>query len=152
MVGLGQNREESVGSQWQDQFLNLERKRDRVVSVHTMHTSRSQSWDGSHLSYEENTRSMQLEIDRLWRKLCREWQRRTPSNSDLSFDDDEDDSYRPRSRTPSSESFSQGEDHHYNRRSKSLSRKGLGNDAMSRALNQISKSLFSCRIEGEKLP
>ena len=95
---------------------------------------------------------MQLEIDRLWRKLCCERQRRTPSNSDLSFDDDEDDSYRPRSRTPSSESFSQGEDHHYNRRSKSLSRKGLGNDAMSRALNQISKSLFSCRIEGEKLP
>ena len=95
---------------------------------------------------------MQLEIDRLWRKLCCERQRRTPSNSDLSFDDDEDDSYRPRSRTPSSESFSQGEDHHYKRRSKSLSRKGLGNDAMSRAFNQISKSLFSCRIEGEKLP
>ena len=33
MVGLGSNREESVGSQRQDQFLNLERRRDRDVST-----------------------------------------------------------------------------------------------------------------------
>ena len=30
--------------------------------------------------------------------------------------------------------------------------KCLGNDAMSRALNQISRSPFTCRIEGGKLP
>ena len=36
-------------------------------------------------------------------------------------------------------------------RNKSPSRKGLGNDAMSRVLNQISKSPFTCRIEGGKL-
>ena len=34
---------------------------------------------------------------------------------------------------------------------KSPSRNGLGNDAMSRVLNQISKSPFTCRIEGGKL-
>ena len=39
----------------------------------------------------------------------------------------------------------------YEWRSKSLPHKGLGNDAMSRALNQISKSPFTRRIEGGKL-
>ena len=72
MVGSRPNREESVGSQRQDQFLNLEQRRDREVSMHTMHTSRSQSQGGSYISYEENTRSMQLEIDRLHRRLRHE--------------------------------------------------------------------------------
>ena len=120
--------------------------------MHTTHTSGSQSRGGSHLSHEKNTRSMQLEIDRLRRRLCREQRRRTPSNSDLSFDDDGDGSYRPKSRTPPSEPFSCDEDHHHERKCKSPSCKGLGNDAMSRALNQIFKSPFTRRIEGEKLP
>ena len=62
-------------------MINLKHKRDWEVSVHTTHTSRSQSRSGSHLSYEENTRSMQLEIDRLQRRLRRERRRKTPSNS-----------------------------------------------------------------------
>ena len=33
MVGSGPNWEESIGSQCQDHFLNLERRRDREVSV-----------------------------------------------------------------------------------------------------------------------
>ena len=37
-------------------------------------------------------------------------------------------------------------------RNRSLSRKGLGNDIMSKALNQVSRSPFTCRIEGGKLP
>ena len=69
MVGSRQNQEESIGSQRQDQFLNLERRKDHEVSVHTTHTSRSQSQGKSYTSYEENTRSMQLEIDRLRRRL-----------------------------------------------------------------------------------
>ena len=52
MIGLGPNLEEYMGSQ-------------RQVSVHTTHTSGSQSRGGSHLSHEENTRAMQLEIDHL---------------------------------------------------------------------------------------
>ena len=119
--------------------------------MHTTHISRSHSRNESHISHEENTRTMQLEINRLRRRLCRERQRRTPSNSDFSFDDDRDGSYRPRSRTPPSESFLCDEDYHHKRRNKSSSCKGLGNDAMSRAVNQISKSPFTRRIEGGKL-
>ena len=120
--------------------------------MHTTHTSKSQSRGGSHISHKENTKSLQLEIDRLCKRLCHERQRRTPSDSDLSSDDEGDGSYKPRSRTPPNESFSYDEDHHYKRRSKTPPHKGLGNDAISRALDQISKSPFTCRIEGGKLP
>ena len=119
--------------------------------MHTIHTSRSQSRNGSHLSHEENTRAVQLEIDHLKRKLRHELQRRIPSNSDFSSDDEEDGSYRPKSRTPPSESFSYDEDYRHKRRNMSSSSKGLGNDAMSRTLNQISRSPFTRRIEGERL-
>ena len=87
--------------------------------MHATHTSRSQSRGGSYISHEENTKSMQLEIDRLRRRLRYEQQRRTPSDSGPSFDDDGDNSYRPRSRTPPSESFLYDEDRHYKQRSKS---------------------------------
>ena len=104
--------------------------------MHTTHTSRT----------------IQLKIDCLRRRLrCERW-RRTPSNSNFSFDDDRDGSYRLRSRTPSSESFSCDEDYHHKRKNKSPSRKGLGNNAISKALNQIFKSPFTHRIEGGKLP
>ena len=119
--------------------------------MHTTYTGRSQSRGGSHISQEENTRSMQLEIDRLRKRLHCERRKRTLSNFDPFSDDDGDGSYRPRSRTPPSESFSHDENRHYKGRSKSPSLKGLGNDAMSRALNQISKSSFMCGIEGGKL-
>jgi len=120
--------------------------------VHTTHTNRSHSRDGSYISYEENTRALQLEIDRLKRKLHHKWRRRTPSNFDFSFGDEGDGSYRPMSRTPSSESFSCDEDYHWERKNRSPSRKGLGNNAMSKVLNQISRSPFTHRIEGGKLP
>ena len=56
-------------------------------------------------SHEENTRSMQLEIDCLRRRLSHERQRGTPSNSDPSFNDGRDGNYMPKSKTPPSESF-----------------------------------------------
>ena len=133
MVGSRPNWEESMGSQCQYHFLNLEQRRDREVSVHTTHTSRT----------------IQLKIDRLRRRLrCERW-RRTPSNSNFSFDNDRDGSYRLRSRTPSSESFSCDEDYHHKRKNKSPSRKGLGNNAISRALNQISKSPSHAELKEE---
>ena len=52
MVGLGPHQEESMGSQRQDDFLNLERRRDWEVSVHTTYTSGSHSRGGSHVSQE----------------------------------------------------------------------------------------------------
>ena len=48
--------EESVGSQCQDYFLNLEQIRDREVSVHTTHTSRNHSSSKSHVSHGEDTK------------------------------------------------------------------------------------------------
>ena len=120
--------------------------------MQTTHTSKSQSQGMSHISHKENTRSLQLEINRLRRRLCRKQRRRTPSDSDPSFDDEGDGCYRPRSKTPPNESFSYDENHHYKRRSKSPPRKSLGNDAMSRAFNQISKSPLMRRIEGGNLP
>ena len=125
--------------------------RDREVSVHTTYASRNHSRSGSHVSHGENTRNMQLEIDHLRRKLRRKQRRGTRSSSE-SHSNDGDGSYRPRSRTPTSESFSHDEDRHHRQRSRSLSRRGLGNDAMSRVLHQISKSPFTQRIEGGKLP
>ena len=113
MVGSGPLQEESIGSQYQDDFLNLERKRDQEVNVHTMHSNRSHSRGGSHVSHEQNARAMQLEIDHLKKTLCHAQRKRTPSNSDVSSDDEEDVNYRRRSRTPPRESFSYDEEHHH---------------------------------------
>ena len=94
---------------------------------------------------------MQMEIDYLKRKSRHEWWRQTPSKPDFFSNDEEDGSYRPRSRTPSSESFSYDEDSQHKRKSRSPSRKGMANDAMSKALNHISRLPFSSRIEESKL-
>ena len=95
---------------------------------------------------------MQLEINNSKKKLQYAQRKRTPSSLDMSFNDEEDNNYRRWSRTPPSKSFSYDEKHHHKHRYKSLPHKGLGYDAMSKALNQISKSPFMCRIEGAKLP
>ena len=84
-------------------------------------------------------------------KEIREQRRRTPSNSNISSNDG-DNNYRSRSKTPPNESFSYDEDCHHEHRNRSSSSKGLGNDAISRALNQISRSPFTHRIEGGRLP
>ena len=63
---------------------------NREVSMHTTHTGGSQSRGGSHLSHEENTRSMQLKIDRLQRRLHHEQRRATPSSCGPFSDDDSD--------------------------------------------------------------
>ena len=119
--------------------------------MHTTHSSTSQSRGGSHVSHEDSARAMQLEIDRLKRKLCHERRKRTPSISDPSFDDDGDRSYRPRLRTPPSESFSTSShldrvEKHSKRHSESSFPKSIGNDAMIKALRQ-SKSPFVRRID-----
>ena len=95
---------------------------------------------------------MQLEIDNLKKKLRRAQQKWIPSSFDMSSNDEEDDNYRRRSRTPPSETFSYDEEHHHKCRYKSPSRKGLRNYALSKALNQISKSPITRKIEGAKLP
>ena len=160
MVGLGPHQAslhqaESANSQRQDDFLNLEQERDIERywegNVHTSHTSKSHSQVGSHVSQRQNSnKTTQLEIDDLKKKLCRAQWKQTPSSSNMSSSDKENDNYRQRSRTPPSETFSYDEEHHYKSRNKSPPCKGLGNDTMSKALNQISKSPFMRKIEGAK--
>ncbi|XP_050248721.1 uncharacterized protein LOC126695974 [Quercus robur] len=74
----------------------------------------------------------------------------SPSSSDSKSG--EDSNYRTQSRTPSCESFSYKEERYHKQRSKSPTHRSLGNDAMSRALCQISKSPFTRRIDKVKLP
>ena len=94
---------------------------------------------------------MQKEIDHLKRSLRHERQKRAPSNSDFSSDDEEDGSYRRKSQTSLSESSSYDEDYHHERKNRNSSLVGLGNDAISKALNQISRSPFTCWIEEGRL-
>ena len=152
MVGSGPYEQKSTGSQQQDDFLTLERKKDREGSMRTTHTSKSHSRVRSHVSQKQHNRAMQLEIDQLKRKLHHAQREQTPFNSDVSSEGEEDASYKRRSRTPLSESFSYDKEHHHKRRYKSLPRRGLENDAMSKALDQISKSPFTCKIERATLP
>ncbi|XP_065624003.1 uncharacterized protein LOC136065154 [Quercus suber] len=95
---------------------------------------------------------MQLEIDQLKRELRHAKRKRVFSNSDVSSGDERDVSYKRKSRTPPSESFSYEEEFHDKRQFKSPPLRGVGNDAMSKALDQISKSPFTRRIEGVRLP
>ena len=118
----------------------------------TTHTSRSHSRVGSHVSQEQHNSAMQLVIDQLKKKLRHARREQTPSNSDVSSEGEEEASYRRRLRTLPSESFSYHEEYQHKHRYKSPPRRGLGNDAMSKALNQISKSPFTRKIEGAILP
>ena len=144
-----------MGSQWVDHFVNLERRKDRkanrtpsvrVENDYTDHTSRSHSRPGIHISYDEETKNLRLEIDHLCKKLC--CREHVASLSSLGIDLAKDCNYRHRSRTLPSKSFSASscldkEERHYRRRAKSSPPRSMGNDAMSKALHQISKSPFT---------
>ena len=67
-------------------------------------------------------------------------------------DDESDNDYRQRSRTPQRKTFSHEEGHYRRPKRKSPSPRGLGNNAMSRALDQLSKSPFTRHIERATLP
>ena len=105
------------------------------------------------MSYAKNEKDMQREIDELKKKLHRARQRRASFESESSSRDTEDVTYRQRSRTLPSETFSGDKEYiSYRRNSKSTSHKGLGNEAMNEALNQVAKSPFTRRIKGASLP
>ena len=69
MVGSGPHQVESIASQCENPFANLERRRDQEGSVHTMYTGKSHSRVRSHVSQEQHSKAMQREIDHLKRKL-----------------------------------------------------------------------------------
>ena len=55
---------------------------------------------------QADEKDLQQEIDDLKKELRHAQRKQTPSSSNVSSDDDEDASYRKRSKTPPSESFS----------------------------------------------
>ena len=120
--------------------------------MHTMHTSKSQSRGKSHVSHAKSERDMQHEIDELKKKLCRIRRRHSSPDSELSSEDTDDATYRRKSRTQPSETFSSNEEYLHKHKNKSPTHKGLGNNAMNEALNQVAKSPFTRSIEGASLP
>ena len=64
-------------------------------SLQTLHTGGSGYRRRSHLIHEQaDEKAMQREIDNLKKRLRRAQRKRTPSNSNVSSNDDEDASYR----------------------------------------------------------
>ena len=94
---------------------------------------------------------MQREIDELKKELRHARRRRSSPDSKLSSKETDDATYRQRSRTPPSETFSSDEEYLHKRENKSPTHKGLGNNAMNEALNQVAKSPFTRSIEGASL-
>ena len=110
--------------------------------MNSVQTGKSQSWGKGHLSQEENTKALQLEVDQLKRKLrWAQWRRAFPSPN-TSSDGEEDASYKRRSKTPPSESFSYEEEHRHKRK----------HNVVGKALDQISRLPFTHKIEGVELP
>ena len=113
-------RTEPIGPQRQsnppDPEQNQGNERNREGSVHTTQTSQSHSQVGSRIPQRQNNRqAMQREIDDSKRRLRHAQQRRSPSSSDISSNEEEDVSYRQRSRTPPSETFSYVEEQRHGR-------------------------------------
>ena len=143
---------ESGGSQHNNSVVNPQQMGDHEGSMHTTHTSKSQSRGKSHVSHAKNERDMQREIDELKKELRRAQWRRSSLDSELSFEETDDTTYRRRSRTPPSKTFSCDEEYRCKRKNKSPTHKGLGNNAINEALSQVTKSPFTRNIEGASLP
>ena len=120
--------------------------------MRTTHTTKSHSHGKSHISHAKHDGNLQCEIADLKRKLCHARRERTPLYSEPSSEESDGASYRRRSRTPPSETFSYEEEHGHRHRHRSPPSRGLGNNAMNKALSQISKSLFTRNIEDAVLP
>ena len=95
---------------------------------------------------------MQREIDELKKELRRARQRRSSPDSELSSEETDDAMYRRRSRTPPSETFSSDKEHRHKHKNKNPTHKGLGNNAMNEALNQVARSPFTRSIDEASLP
>ena len=143
---------ELEGSQHNNSVVNPQQRGDHEGSTHTTHTSKSQSRGKSHVSHAKNERDMQREIDELKKELQRARRRHSSPDSKLSSEETNDATYRRRSRTPPSETFSSDEEYRHKRKNKSPTHKGLGNNAMNEALNQVARSPFTRNVEGASLP
>ena len=143
---------ESDGSQHNNSVANPQQRGDREGSMHITHTSKSQSRGKSHVSHSKSERDIQCEIEELKKKLHHVRWRHSSPDFELSSEDADDAMYRRRSITPPSETFSGDEEYRHKRKNKSPTHKGLGNNAMNKALNQVARSPFKRSIEGASLP
>ncbi|XP_030939905.1 zinc finger Ran-binding domain-containing protein 2-like [Quercus lobata] len=157
-LAVGQHQEdanlhqaESRGSQHGDPRRSPERREVHKGSVRTTHTTRSHSRGKSHVSrgkshvsHAKHDGNLQREIADLKRELRLARRERSPPCPEPSSKESDGASYRRRSRTPPSETFSYEEKHRHRRKRRSPPSKGLGNDAMNKALSQISKKHRRC--------
>ena len=143
---------ESRGSQHGDPYRSPVRREGREGSVRITHTTKSHSRGKSHVSHAKNDRNLQGEVDELKRELRHAWRERSPPCSEPSSMETDGASYRRRSRTPPSETFSYEEEHSHRHRHRSPPSRSLGNNAMNKALSQVSKSPFTRNIEDAILP
>ncbi|XP_065617837.1 uncharacterized protein LOC136062570 [Quercus suber] len=104
------------------------------------------------MSHAEKNRDLQRKIEKLKRELRHAKRKRAPSYSDEDPDDESDVIYQHKSKTSASESYTYEEESHSKGQRRSPPHGDVGNDAMSRALNQISRLPFTCRIEEARLP
>ena len=137
---------EFINVRQQDEFLNIEHEKDlenyQKGNLHTVHTGGSGFRRKCHVVHEQgDEKVMQREIDDLKRQLRRAQRKQSPSNSDVSSNDEEDTIYRQRSRTPPSESFSCEEEHLHKRKRRSTSCKGVGTDVMKKRKNFLGVSI-----------
>ena len=101
---------------------------------------------------QADERDLQQEIEDLKKKLHFAQQKQTPSSSDVSSNNEGDNSYKECLETPPNKSYSYDEEHSRKRRRKSSFGRGVGIKVMKKALSQISKSPFTQGIEKAKLP
>ncbi|XP_030939886.1 uncharacterized protein LOC115964774 [Quercus lobata] len=138
---------ESRGSQHGGSRRSPERREGREGSVRTTPTTRSHSRGKNHVSHAKYDGNLQREIADLKRELRHARRERSPPCSGPSSEESDGTSYRRRSRTPQSETFSFEEERRHRRRRRSPTSRGLGNEAMNKALSQISKSPFTRNID-----
>ena len=131
---------ESANVHQQGELHDLEREKDmdnqQEGSLQTLHASGSGYRRRGHAMHEQgDEKTMQREIDDLKKQLRRAQRKQSPPNSNVSFNDEEDTSYRQQSGTPPSESFSCENEHLHKRRRRSPSRRGVGTNVIKKALD-----------------
>ena len=90
---------ESANIRQQDELHNLEHEKDldnyQEGSLQMLHTGGSGYRRKGHAVHEQgDEKAMQREIDDLKKQLCRAQRKQSPSNSDVSSNDEEDTIYR----------------------------------------------------------
>ena len=150
--GANPHQAESRGSQQGYPHKSPKRREGREGSVRTTYTTKSHSRGKSHVSHAKHDGNLQREIANLKRELRHARRERSPPCSEPSSEESDGASYRQRSRTPPSETFPYEEEYGHRCKHRSQSSRGLGNNAMNKALSQISKSPFTRNIEDAVLP